>query len=135
MLVPNDRTKLKEVYHIESISEIHDIFGIAKPKHPLVSVIRYNEVDVDQAFVNTRCSLGMYYITHKNDTNGSIMYGRNSYDFQEGSMLFLKPGQVFAYDGHQSTDSDPGWALLFHPDLLRKSEFGKNIEKYTFFFL
>ncbi|MCR9253811.1 MAG: helix-turn-helix domain-containing protein [bacterium] len=48
-------------------------------------------------------------------------------------MVFIKPGQVLTYDGHQSAAEDPGWALLFHPDLIRKSELGKTIDEYSFF--
>lgn len=127
------QNKMDKIVHVESISEAHDIFGIAKPKHPLVSLIHHKDVSVKKEFHNVRCSLGMYYIANKNESDGSMQYGRNSYDFQEGAMLFVKPGQVLSYDGHQSTAEDPGWTLLFHPDLLRKSELGKTIENYSFF--
>lgn len=123
----------QEIFHIESISDMHDVFGLAKPKHPLVSVIRFKDAQIKQEYHHIRCSFGMYCITHKNETEGSMGYGRNSYDFQEGSILFIKPGQVLSYDGHQSSAKDPGWALLLHPDLIRKSELGKTIEDYSFF--
>ena len=127
------QNKVDDIVHIESISEAHDIFGIAKPKHPLVSLIYHKDVDVKEEFYNVRCSLGMYYIANKNESDGSMQYGRNSYDFKEGAMLFVKPGQVLSYDGHKSTKEEPGWTLLFHPDLLRKSELGKTIDNYSFF--
>ncbi|NER15391.1 helix-turn-helix domain-containing protein [Leptobacterium flavescens] len=112
---------------------MHDVFGLIKPKHPLVSVIRFKDADIRSEYHHIRCSFGMYCITLKNETEGSMGYGRNSYDFNEGSMLFIKPGQVLSYDGHQSSAEDPGWALLFHPDLIRKSGLSKSIDNYSFF--
>ncbi len=133
MFIPDGRRKMPEIYHIESISDMHKVFGLPKPKHPLVSIINFKGAEIEPEFHNLRCSFGMYCITHKNETEGSMRYGRSSYDFQEGSMLFIKPGQVLSYDGHRSSAEDPGWALLFHPDLIRRSELGKSIDEYSFF--
>ena len=124
---------MDDIIHIDSISEMQKVFGLPKPKHPLVSIIRFKNAEIKSEYHNVRCSFGMYCITQKNDTTGSMQYGRSSYDFQEGSMVFIKPGQVVTYDGHQSSADDPGWALLFHPDLIRKSELGKTIDEYSFF--
>ncbi|MEO1260796.1 MAG: helix-turn-helix domain-containing protein [Bacteroidota bacterium] len=124
---------MNEIFQIATISDMHNVFGLSKPKHPLVSVIRFKNAQIKSEFHHLRCSFGMYCITQKNETDGSMKYGRNSYDFQEGCMLFIKPGQVLSYDGHQSSAEDPGWALLFHPDLIRKSELGKSIDDYSFF--
>ena len=124
---------MSKIFYVETISEAHNIFGTTKPKHPLVSLIHHKDVQIGQNFQDIRCTLGMYYIANKIDGKGRIKYGRNSYDFQEGSMLFAKPGQVLSYDGHKSTSPEEGWTLLFHPDLLRKSELGKTIEDYSFF--
>ncbi len=112
---------------------MHYVFGLPRPKHPLVSVIRFKDADIKEEYHNVRCSFGMYCITHKDGTQGSMKYGRNSYDFQEGSMLFIKPGQVLGYDGHKHPGEDPGWALLFHPDLIRKSELARSIDDYSYF--
>ena len=133
MFTPDKSKPMQDILHIESISDMHEVFGLEKPKHPLVSVIDFKEADISPEFHHVRCSFGMYCVSLKNETEGSMGYGRSSYDFQEGSMIFIKPGQVLSYDGHRSTADDPGWALLFHPDLIRKSELGKSIERYSFF--
>ncbi len=124
---------MSNFFHVESISEAHHIFGLSKPKHPLVSLINRKNIQVNEDFYDVRCTLGMYYIANKSSAEGSMKYGRNSYDFQEGSMIFVKPGQVLSYDGQQSDMPEDGWILLFHPDLIRKSELGKTIENYSFF--
>lgn len=133
MFTPGKSKEMSEILHLEHVSDMHNVFGLPKPKHPLVSVIQYKDSKIREEFHHIRCSLGMYCISQKNEIDSSMPYGRNSYDFQEGSMLFMTPGQVLTYDGHQSTAEDPGWALLFHPDLIRKSELGKTIENYSFF--
>lgn len=133
MFITSKDKPMKDIVHIESIADMHKVFALPKPKHPLVSVIRFKNVEIQQDYYHIRCSFGMYCITLKNKTEGSMGYGRNSYDFQEGSMVFIEPGQVLSYDGHKSTAEDPGWALLFHPDLIRKSELGRTIKKYSFF--
>lgn len=127
--------RMNEIVKIESISDMHKVFGLTKPMHPLVSVIRFKGAQIVPEFHHIRCTFGMYCITYKNDTDGSMQYGRNAYDFQEGSMAFIKPGQVLRYDGHQSSAEDPGWALLFHPDLIRKSDLGKSIDGYSSFLM
>lgn len=124
---------MNDIIQIESISKVHDVFGLPKPRHPLVSVIRFKDTQILPEYHHVRCTFGMYCVTQKNDTEGTMRYGRNAYDFQEGSMVFIKPGQVLTYDGHLSKAEDPGWALLFHPDLIRKSELAKTIGNYSFF--
>ena len=133
MFVPNKTKTMDDIFQIETIADMHKVFGLEKPKHPLVSVIRFNNADIKEEYHHVRCVFGMYCISLKNEAIGSMQYGRNSYDFQDGSMLFMKPGQVLTYDGHQSTAEDPGWALLFHPDLLRRSTLGNTISNYSYF--
>lgn len=133
MFTPKKSKQVQEIIHIETLSEMHQVFGLEKPKHPLVSVIRFKDAEISPEYHNVRCAFGMFCITQKNGAEGSMGYGRNSYDFQEGSMVFVKPGQVLRYEGHESKADDPGWALLFHPDLIRKSELGRSIDHYSFF--
>lgn len=64
---------------------------------------------------------------------GDLRYGRNYYDYQEGTLVFLAPGQVIGYENNGQTYQPKGWALLFHPDLLRGTSLGRNIAGYTFF--
>lgn len=122
-----------DILKISTIAQAHQIFGLGKPKHPLVSVIWHNNININESYLHVRCSLGMYYIGCKTETEGQIKYGRNSYDFEDGSMIFLKPQQVLSYEGHTADSSSCGWTLLFHPDLIAKSELGKSIDNYSYF--
>lgn len=125
---------MKEIVQINSISESHEFLGLEKPKHPLISVLRTKSVlenfDVD----NFKYSLGLYQISLKVNCPCSIVsYGRNSYDFQEGTMIFTAPNQVLEFKKEEAVEDEKGWTLAFHPDLIRKSELAKNIEKFNFF--
>jgi len=125
---------MKEIIKLNSISETHHFLGLEKPKHPLISVLRFGEVlqnfDVD----NIKYTLGLYQISLKDNCPFTIVnYGRNSYDYQEGTMVFTAPNQVLEFTQEAVAEVDEGWTLVFHPDLIRKSELGKKIENYSFF--
>lgn len=125
---------MKQIVSINNITEIHDFFGLEKPKHPLISVLRVNKQLQNMDIENFKYSLGLYQISLKDKCPFTITnYGRNSYDFQEGTMIFTAPNQVLEF---QKTDNDKiagGWTVIFHPDLIRKSELGKKIDNYSFF--
>jgi len=72
-------------------------------------------------------------IGFKDGVTGSLNYGRNSYDFNEGLLIFLGPNQVFAPNNISISPDSKGWTLLFHPDLIRRSKLGAEIEEYSFF--
>ncbi|WP_149304722.1 helix-turn-helix domain-containing protein [Pareuzebyella sediminis] len=125
---------MKDFIKIETISEIHRFLGLAKPKHPLVSVYRMggaiNNLKVD----NFRYSIGLYQISFKDNCAFTIVnYGRNSYDYQDGTLIFIAPNQVMEFKKAEKGEVSHGWTLAFHPDLIRKSELGKKIEQYSFF--
>lgn len=125
---------MKELIKIESITEIHDFLGLPKPKHPLISIVRaadtLNEIEVD----NIKYSLNLYQISLKDNCPISITnYGRNSYDFEEGTMVFVAPNQVLEFKKENVNAEDNGWSILFHPDLIRQSELAKKIDQFSFF--
>lgn len=119
-------------YLIKSISELHQLFALPKPDHPLVSVINfellsYRHSDVWEHFTND-----FYCIAIKKGSNGNFKYGQRDYDFNEGMMTFTKPGQVFSVT---ATNDNPvtGYMLVFKADLIRPYPLGKNINNYGFF--
>lgn len=124
---------MNPITHISSISEIHDGLGIDKPEHPLISVFYANQLKKIDTTESIKFSLGLYHISLKGNCPFAIKnYGRNSYDFQEGTMIFTQPNQVLELQKKEESN-DEGWIILFHPDLIRKSELGKNIDNYSFF--
>ena len=124
----------QEVIHIESIHEVHQFLGLGKPKHPLISVFKFGREQGKAINENFKYSLNLYQISIKGNCAYTISkYGRSSYDFQECSMVFTSPNQVLEFNKAYQTEDDDCWTLVFHPDLIRKSELGKKIDDFSFF--
>ncbi|MDP5081714.1 MAG: helix-turn-helix transcriptional regulator [Winogradskyella sp.] len=124
-----------ESYHINTISQAHEAMGLPKPKHPLVSVVKTTDLRPTVDFRGVKVVNNLYEITLKQLGCGNLMYGKNSYDYEEGTLVFTSPGQVTIFEGEMPTASDTnkGWTLAFHPDLIRKSNLADKISNYTFF--
>lgn len=116
---------------ISSIAEIHHMLGVKSPMHPLVSVVKHvPEMNTDLS--GATFAFELYFISLKSDIRGSFAYGRKTYDFKEGSMLFVSPGQTISVEEASALDFS-GWTLFFHPDLLRRHNLGLTIQNYSFF--
>lgn len=125
---------MNEVINIKNITQAHEYLGLPKPNHPLISVINFDENLNRVNLGQYKFVLDLYQIMLKSNFSGKLQYGRNSYDFQEGTMVFTSPGQTITFDGTHDNDSDnPGWTILFHPDLIRSSSLGQIIGNYSFF--
>jgi len=126
---------MPEIIRVQSITEVHNFLGIKKPKHPLVSVLRFGE-DIPPLNLlpkDIQYVMDIYQISFKDGISGSMGYGRSSYDFEEGSMVFIAPGQALKLESEEHINNNQGWMLLFHPDLIRKSPLAQTIEDYSFF--
>jgi len=123
-----------EPYKIKTISQYHQVLGIAKPEHPLVSVISLDEFKPPAG--NSRISVvfDFYLVTLKRNLDGAInyTYGQQTYDFNEGVMFFIAPKQVFSFDADHNFKST-GWMLLVDPDFLWGTSLAKTIKHYEFF--
>lgn len=124
---------MDKILHVKTITLAHEIFRLDKPKHPLVSVIYHKDMKLDGDFGNVHYAVDLYQISLKDGIQGSLGYGRNTYDFQEGTILFTSPGQVLTAEPKEFNREIKGWSLIFHPDLIRKSPLGKTIDHYSFF--
>lgn len=125
---------MKEIIRLKSISEAHRFLGLPKSNHPLVSVVELNDRIINLDYGDTKFLFDFHQVNLKQGFSGSLVYGRNSYDFEDGTLTFIKAGQVIQMEKQpEQVEGSSGWTLLFHPDLIRKSELGKNIDDYTFF--
>lgn len=125
---------MKDITHINSIYNVHQSLGLSKPKHPLISVFKFGKEQADISAENFKYALDLFQISIKGNCPFTISkYGRNSYDFQDCSILFTAPSQVLEFNKEYRTNDEDCWTLVFHPDLIRKSELGKKIENYAFF--
>lgn len=124
---------MAEFLNLKSISQLHQMIGYDKPKHPLITVIDYANIRNNPAHYNVKIVSDFYAISMKSPAPTSIQYGRQYYDFAEGTMIYMGPGQVFSVQEFDDQIQYEGWGLYFHPDLIVNSSLGKKIKDYTFF--
>lgn len=125
---------MSNIISIESVSQVHQSLGLPSPKHPLISVLKTDAIDDYSDFTNVRVVNNLYQIAFKEMMAGSLNYGRNSYDFQDGTLIFTAPNQVSEYTTRSGGDLNlKGWSLVFHPDLIRRSDLAEKISGYGFF--
>jgi AraC-like DNA-binding protein len=122
----------KEILPIKSISELHAMCGFAKPIHPLISIVDVSQWEIGPELVGKKIVLDLYSIALK-DASCGLNYGRNTYDFDEGVLIFTAPNQVTSTQKEQALNEVNGWIILFHPDLIRNTDLGKRIDDYGFF--
>lgn len=116
----------QDIQNIRSISQLHEFFGFGKPTHPLISVIDLSMWEIPTKFVGVKGTSSLYSIALKDKSCG-LQYGRNSYDFNEGVLIFTAPDQVTSVTKTQELNEIHGWMLFFHPDLIRNTPLGKSI--------
>ena len=120
---------MSEVLNFKTIKEYNDWVGV-KTYHPLVSVIDFSEVRVMKHF---RMLPGFYTVFLKEIKCGDLIYGRQTYDYQEGTVVAIAPDQVYGRDDNGEEVQPKGYALLFHPDLVSGTPLGKRMHEYNFF--
>jgi AraC family transcriptional activator of pobA len=118
------------IYKFESLTDFHRMFGLAKPKHPLVSFIDVNEMNYEPEELPTALIMDFYKIAFKTSLCGKAKYGQSYYDFGEGGLVFTSPGQVFESPDGSATS---GKMLLVHPDLFLSYPLSQSIKQYGFF--
>ncbi|NWJ51138.1 MAG: helix-turn-helix transcriptional regulator [Bacteroidetes bacterium] len=121
-------------YRIKTISEFHQLRGLPKPEHPLISVINVESVKRISEEQPTNFVYDFYFIALKRNCNAKFKYGQQQYDFDEGAMLFIAPNQVFGIEyGKDEGLERMGWMLLIHPDFLWNTSLAKSIKQYEYF--
>jgi AraC family transcriptional activator of pobA len=121
-------------HRIKTISEYHRVMGLPKPEHPLISVINFNSIKHLPFDESISLVFDFYSISLKRDFNARMKYGQQEYDFDEGIMFFISPGQVFGIEIDKgSILRHSGWLLLIHPDFLWNTPLAKTIRRYEYF--
>jgi AraC family transcriptional regulator, transcriptional activator of pobA len=121
--------EMETINKIESVAQFNTERG-QKTMHPLVSVL---DQSISKQIQETRYFSELYIIFLKDEKCGELRYGRNHYDYQDGTLLFISPGQVFGFEESGRMLQPSGWALLFHPDLIKGTHLGRHIKDYNFF--
>ena len=120
---------MDELARVEDISKYNEMLGL-ETFHPLVAVVDFSTA---KQICQRRRYMGLYTMFLKDVKCGDIKYGRNYYDYQEGTLVFIAPGQVLEVEISGEIIQPKGWALVFHPDLIHGTSLGQHIKDYTFF--
>ncbi len=123
-----------QIQRIKSISDYHKLRGLPKPEHPLISMIDFETIKVSHDEVATSWAMDFYSIALKRNFGSKVRYGQQEYDFDEGILFFISPGQVFSVEPNKNRLAKPsGFMLLLHPDFLWNTSLAKNIHHYQYF--
>ncbi len=121
----------KQPVIFNSLSQLHKAMGLPAPLHPLISIINYGEAQFDPADLEGGIILNFYKISFKTKFSGKLKYGQGFYDFEEGGMSFVAPGQLLRMQEEEANYD--GMSLHIHPDLLRTYALDSQIKQYGFF--
>ncbi len=125
---------MEKIWHVSSVDEYCKAQGLGT-MHPLVSIIDYSKRKDAEYIANekpTHMHWEIYGVFLKEGICGEIEYGRGKYDYTEGSMIFVAPGQIMRIK-HTPGVKTTSKALIFHPDLINGTPLGRAIRDYSFF--
>lgn len=121
---------MDKILNLDSVDLYNKLYGL-ETLNPLVSVIDLNKATSSVDLI--RFNYGVYALYLKLEKACDIKYGRQTYDYQEGTIVCFAPGQTAETNPTTDKVQVNAHGILFHPDLLRGTSLGKNIKKYTFF--
>ena len=117
---------MDEITKIETVDQYDQLFGL-ETLHPLVNVIDFSKATKSVEYI--RMNIGFYCLFLKDAKCGDLTYGRKNYDYQEGTVVCMAPGQVSGIDNRNRTaPRTKSIGVLFHPDLIRGTSLGQNIK-------
>lgn len=120
---------MEEILKFDTVSQ-YNIFNNHETLHPLVSVIDFSKAKPRKL---RKSYFGFYAVLLKDVKCGDLRYGKNLYDYQEGTLVFIAPGQMAGIETSEEIYQPKGHGVVFHPDLIRGTALGRHIDEYTFF--
>ena len=120
---------MDNIRRFETVND-YNVFNNTETLHPLVSVIDMSKAEPRSA---SNMYFGIYAVLLKVVKCGDLRYGKKTYDYQEGTLVFIAPGQVVGVENSGEMYQPKGYALVFHPDLIHGTVLGRHIQEYSFF--
>lgn len=118
--------------HIKSISDLHTALGLGAPVHPLVSFFKPSQVK-QGVKEDVKICFDLFLISLKDSAHCKVGYGHTTYDFDEGTMTFIAPGQELVIEATEPLEDSLGWTIAFHPQLIARSDLSHKTSDYSFF--
>jgi len=125
---------MERIFKFDTVTE-YNALNNQETLHPLVSVIDFSKANPRSwdGEKSVRINYGLYCIFLKDIKGCDLRYGQNYYDYQEGTLVFVAPGQMMVVETDGQVYQPKGYALVFHPDLIRGTSLGRIIHEYNFF--
>lgn len=120
---------MEDFIRLDAVAQYNQLFGL-ETLHPLVSVVDLSKATLFPT--HFRINYGVYALFLKDTKCGDIRYGRSRYDYQEGTVVCFAPGQVVTTEIEEGV-RPAARGILFHPDIIRGTSLGKEINQYAFF--
>lgn len=120
----------KQLIKLDSIDAYNKLYGL-ETLHPLVTVINLNKAT--RIVNNVEMDYGVYALYLKNGQNCTLKYGRQPYDYQEGTIVSFSPGQLIGLETEVDEVAPDVIGLMFHPDLIYGTPLADKIKDYSFF--
>lgn len=120
---------MENIIKLESVQDYNKLLG-TETQHPLVSVADFSTL---KSIPHCKKNFGFYCIFYKELDCGPLLYGRSKYDYQEGTLVFIAPGQIAGTNDGGEILNPKGLALMFHPDLLYGTPLARRMKEYSFF--
>jgi AraC family transcriptional regulator, transcriptional activator of pobA len=118
------------VKHFKSISELHNTMGFSPPENPMLSLVTCQDLQTC-SIGNSKFTGDFYMIALKKIKSGHFFYGKTKYDFDNGSMAFVRPRQIIEINNIELTEK--AFIVFFHEDFLLKYNLHSEIKKYSYF--
>lgn len=120
---------MENIIKLETIQDYNNLLG-TKTLHPLVSV---TDLSTLKSIRHCRKNFGFYCVFYKELACETLQYGRNKYDYEDGTLVFISPGQIAGINDDGETVNPKGIVLMFHADLLYGTPLARRMKDYTFF--
>lgn len=121
---------MEKIIQLDSIDAYNKLYGLPT-LHPLVTVVDLTKAT--STVNHVKMNYGVYALFLKQAANCTLKYGRQYYDYQEGTIVCFAPGQLIGVDAEKDEIKKEVYGLIFHPDLIHGTALGQNISKYTYF--
>ena len=121
---------MEKIIQLDSIDAYNKLYGLPT-LHPLVTVVDLTKAT--STVNHVKMNYGVYALFLKQAANCTLRYGRQYYDYQEGTIVCFAPGQLIGVDAEKDEMKKEVYGLIFHPDLIHGTALGQNISKYTYF--
>ena len=120
---------MDNIIRFDTVDDYNRFSGL-ETLHPLVGVVDLKDASgFPKRFT---VNYGIYAVFLKDTKCAELRYGRQKYDFQEGTITSFAPGQVVESEMNENV-RPAARGVLFHPDIIKGTSLGQEIKSYSFF--